>query len=61
MKKVIKKKETKKIPEIIIERILFDGRTGHISALDVHNESNGYAYFLEVKTRHFHGFNKPQK
>jgi len=52
--------EKSKSPEITIERVLFNGETGELTALDVHNESNGKAYFLEVKTSHFHGFNKKQ-
>ena len=54
-----KTKEVKsKPPEITIERVLFNGETGELTALDVHNETDGRAYFLEVKTSHYHGFNK---
>lgn len=46
-----------KVPEITIERLLFEGETGELKALDVHNETDGCAYFLEVKSSHYHGFN----
>jgi len=45
-------------PEIYIDRVLFDSDTGKLTALDVHNETDGCAYFLEVKSSHFHGYKK---
>ena len=44
--------------QITIERVIFNAN-GQLTALDVHDESNGEAVFLEVKGRHFHGYYKP--
>lgn len=54
------KKQTKQIapPEITIERVLWNSETGELTNLDVHNESDGCAYFLKVVGCHFHGYNK---
>ena len=53
-----KNKKVVKAPEITIERVLWNPETGELTALDVHNESDGRAYFLEVRSFHFHGYNK---
>lgn len=50
-----------KTPIITIERILFDGESGRLKALDVHNETDGCAYYLEVVSTHFHGFKDKKK
>ena len=45
------------VPDVSIERVLFDTKTGRVTAIDCHNESDGCAYFFSDPSVHFHGFN----
>lgn len=57
MKKIKKtKKVVKQQPlDLTIERVIFNGEKGRLIALDVHDESTGIAYYLEVTGSHYHG------
>jgi hypothetical protein len=50
-----------KTPQLTIERVGYNGETGKVDYVDLHDESTGMAIMCIAQSQHFHGFNTPKK